>query len=181
MFSISMDAPPKSIMKHIKYKLDEQQYIETETDAWHIVQLWILVYRYDAITPFGKEGQEGPPPLPPDPWRDRRLSRCRDLNARQPTSWGGSEETMEIVALPGSTNDRRVSPWPSLFNICDDNVTLKKPSLNVTAKKRSFNSPIAKERRPYHRLLGRRRNRGNIITPTVDARKYGITSCGLWI
>ena len=32
---------------------------------------------------------------------------------------------MEIVAVPGSKSDRRVSPRPSLFTVCDENVAAK--------------------------------------------------------
>ena len=68
-----------------------------------VVEPWILVDRYDAVTPFGKKVQEGAPPLPPMPWRDGSLARFKDVNVRRLTSWRWSTGTMEIVALPGST------------------------------------------------------------------------------
>ena len=40
-----------------------------------------------------------------------------------PPTEGGGAWTMETVALSGSISDRIVSPFPSLFTICGDNVT----------------------------------------------------------
>ena len=89
------------------------------------VDFSILVNRYDAVTPFGKEVQEGPPHLPPKPLRDGHPECCQYANASRPTSWRGGAGKMKIVTLPGSTSDRIVSPRPSIFAICDDNVTVE--------------------------------------------------------
>ena len=35
-------------------------------DARHVVEMCILVDRYDDITPFVKEVEEVPPPMPPE-------------------------------------------------------------------------------------------------------------------
>ena len=75
------------------------------------------------VDPFGQEGQEVPPPLSPEPWWDGRLASCQDVNTRYLTSWRVSAGTMEIMALPDSTSDRIFSPLPSLFTVCDDNIT----------------------------------------------------------
>ena len=89
------------------------------------MEFTILVNRYDAVTPIGKERQEGQPPLPPEPWLCKHPARCWAVNARRPTSWRVSLGKMEIVAVPGSKSDRRVSPRPSLFTVCDGNIIAK--------------------------------------------------------
>ena len=105
-------------------------------DARRVVEKWTLVDWYDAVTPFGKEGQEGPPPLPPETLRDGRPELCWAVNARQPTSWMRSLGTMGIVVLPRSKSDIRFLPWPSIFNVCDDNVTTKKSRSTLQSQRR---------------------------------------------
>ena len=179
MYTKSTDVSSKSIIKHIKYKLNEQQYSETDTDARRIVDPWILVDRYDSVTPFGMEGQEGPPPFTPDQWRDGHPSSCQDVKARCPTTWRWSADTMEIVALPGSTSDRRFLPHPSLFTICDDNVTAKNFHSTLQSRRRGSRITVywgvASSSGPEWRISR------NSIPPTTYAVKYVITSCGLQI
>ena len=52
-----------------------------------------------------------------------RPARCRTVYARRPTPWRGNAGKMEIVPLPRSTRNIRVSPRQSLFTVCDENVT----------------------------------------------------------
>ena len=111
MYTISTNGPSKSIISHIKYKLNEQQYIET----------WIPAhFRSENI--YWMVRCQGPPPLPPNTWQYGRPECCRSVNARRPTSWRGSERTIKIVALPGSTSFRSFSLRPYLITICDYNV-----------------------------------------------------------
>ena len=72
-------------------------------ESQHIVEPWIMVGWYNYVTLFGKKVPEGPPPTPPEPWRDRRPARWWAVNAIRLTSRRGSTGTMEIAALPGST------------------------------------------------------------------------------
>ena len=139
----------------------------------------IFVDRYNAVTLFGKKVQEGPPPLPPEPWQDRRPACCRDVNARRPTSWRVSSETMEIVVLTGFKSDRRVSPRPYLFTVCDDHVTEK--NVHSTLQSRIRGGRITVYRGAASSSGPKWRSCGNIISPTVDTLKYVITPCGLQI
>ena len=66
-----------------------------------IVGPWMMVDRYDAVTPFGNKVQKVTLMSPPDMWQDRCPACCRSVNARRLTSWRVSTGKMEIVALPG--------------------------------------------------------------------------------
>ena len=190
MYTISTNRSSKSIIKHIKYKLNEQQYIDMDMDALRVVKLWTReappperdglfnICQYDAVNAFGKEVQEGPPPLPPKLWRYGRPVRCRVLNLRRPTSCRGSAGTMKIVALNVSTSDRRVFPLTSLFTVCDDNVTEK---VHSTIQQKMRGGRITVYQGAASSSGPKWQSRGNTIPPTVDSVKYGITSCGLQI
>ena len=113
MYTISTNGSPKSIIKHIKYKLNEQQYIEMGRTA--CCRTVNIVRPARCRNPLCEGRTRGIAALPPDLWRDVRMACCWAVNTRRPTSLMGSEGTIEIVALPGSTSDRRVSLRPSLF------------------------------------------------------------------
>ena len=57
-------------MKNLRWRRTPSALLSCEHGWPHILkgmEFEILVDRYDEVTSFGKEGQEGPPPLPPEP------------------------------------------------------------------------------------------------------------------
>ena len=83
-----------------------------ELKAPHILKgmdFSILVYWYDAVTPFGQEVQEGPLSLPPEPWFGQLVIinqiSLRVFAAFLPLKLGSSDD------IDASSEERLVRYW----------------------------------------------------------------------
>ena len=96
MYSICTNKSPKIIIKHIKYKLNEEQYfdieIEMERNAWRVVDMWMW---------------DTPPPEGDGAWNIGRLVRWhnplwmgRTIGTTSADSWA--------VILPDVNNESKI-------------------------------------------------------------------------